>query len=101
MHLRDNLHVSIRRTAFRIRPVAARFFDDCKNNVRFYPVFPAYIGYVLLALACIGVIAGYYFLKVRNRDDQEEEDETAYGDDEQPDDIYDSEAEPLISGIRK
>lgn len=52
-----------------------------------------YIGYVLLALACIGVIAGYYFLKVRNRDDQEEEDETAYGDDEQPDDIYDSEAE--------
>ena len=52
-----------------------------------------YIGYVLLALACIGVIAGYYFLKVRNRDDQEEEDETAYGDDEQPDDIYDPEAE--------
>lgn len=52
-----------------------------------------YIGYILLALACIGVIAGYYFLKVRNRDDQEEEDETAYGDDEQPDDIYDSEAE--------
>ena len=52
-----------------------------------------YIGYILLALACIGVIAGYYFLKVRNRDDQEEEDETAYGDDEQPDDIYDPEAE--------
>lgn len=52
-----------------------------------------YIGYVLLTLACIGVIAGYYFLKVRNRDDQEEEDETAYGDDEQPDDIYDPEAE--------
>ena len=52
-----------------------------------------YIGYVLLALACIGVIAGYYFLKVRNRDDQEEEDETAYGDDEQPDDTYDPEAE--------
>lgn len=52
-----------------------------------------YIGYVLLALACIGVIAGYYFLKIRNRDDQEEEDETAYGNDEQPDDIYDPEAE--------
>lgn len=52
-----------------------------------------YIGFVLLALACIGVIAGYYFLKIRNRDDQEEEDETAYGDDEQPDDIYDPEAE--------
>lgn len=52
-----------------------------------------YIGFALLALACIGVIAGYYFLKIRNRDDQEEEDETAYGDDEQPDDIYDPEAE--------
>lgn len=49
-----------------------------------------YAGYVLLALACIGAIAAYYFLKVRNRDDQEDEDETAYGDDEQPDDIHDS-----------
>ena len=53
-----------------------------------------YIGYVLLALACIGVIAVYYLLKVRNRDDQEDDpDETAYGGDEQPDDIYDSETE--------
>ena len=52
-----------------------------------------YIGFVLLALACIGVIVAYYFLKIRNRDDQEEEDETAYGDDEQPDDIYDTEAD--------
>ena len=52
-----------------------------------------YIGFVLLALACIGVIVAYYFLKIRNRDDQEEEDETAYGDEEQPDDIYDTEAD--------
>lgn len=54
-----------------------------------------YVGFLLLALACVGVIAAYYFLKIRNRDDQEEEDETAYGEDEQPDDADDTEAEEI------
>lgn len=52
-----------------------------------------YVAILLLVLACAGVVAGYYLLRIRNRDDQDDEDENAYGNDEQPDVADDAEAD--------
>ena len=49
------------------------------------------LGYILLILFAVGAVGAYYVLKIRpGKDMEDEEDETAYGGEEQPDDINDA-----------
>lgn len=55
-----------------------------------------YAGFLLIALIGGGILIGYYFLKIRNRDDQDDIDETAYGNEEiEEDDSDATEAEEI------
>lgn len=65
--------------------------EDAKESLTEKSNSNSPLGYILLILLAIGAVSAYYVLKIRPKKDMEdEEDETAYGGEEQPDDTSNS-----------